>query len=260
MEVPSDFKTRASTSAAFLPLLTWSSISDHSRRTTLVPTCSINRYYDPTTDSFISVDPDLQSTVQAYVFTNDNPLNATDPSGLFCVGFNDAICPSAGLRVGQTPTSIPGDGLPTVSLSTPPLTFQTGLGFSVTVNASATVTIVGGRQNMPTLNVDSSGAVGVTAGGATIGAAPGRYGTALFGFASGSLPFGTHTYTVGGDSVTVAVTYTVSGGYFDSPGFDAYVAGSGIAVGASGAAAWWISKLACVGLGPAAGPVCTVLL
>jgi len=157
------------------------------------------------------VDPDLQLTVQAYVFTNDNPLNATDPSGLFCVGFNDAICPSAGLRVGQTPTSIPGDGLPTVSLSTPPLTFQTGLGFSVTVNASATVTIVGGRQNMPTLNVDSSGAVGVTAGGATIGAAPGRYGTSLYGFASGSLPFGTHTYTVGGDSVTVAVTYTVSG-------------------------------------------------
>ena len=64
---------------------------------------------------------------------------------------------------------------------------------------------------MPTLNVDSSGAVGVTAGGATIGAAPRRYGTSLFGFASGSLPFGTHTYTVGGDSVTVAVTYTVSG-------------------------------------------------
>jgi hypothetical protein len=198
---------------------------------TFAPNCSINRYYDPTTDSFISVDPDLQLTVQAYVFTNDNPLNATDPLGLFCVGFNDAICPSAGLRVGQTPTSIPGDGLPTVSLSTPPLTFQTGLGFSVTVNASATVTIVGGRQNMPTLNVDSSGAVGVTAGGATIGAAPGRYGTALFGFASGSLPFGTHTYTVGGDSVTVAVTYTINSDNADPGDFNTSLVGGAITGG-----------------------------
>jgi len=53
----------------------------------------INRYYDPSTDSFISVDPDLQSTDQAYVFTNDNPLNGTDPLGLFCIGlctFTDA--------------------------------------------------------------------------------------------------------------------------------------------------------------------------
>ena len=42
----------------------------------------INRYYDPTTDSFISVDPDVQQTDQPYVFVNGNPLNATDPLGL----------------------------------------------------------------------------------------------------------------------------------------------------------------------------------
>ena len=43
---------------------------------------SINRYYDPTTDQFLSVDPLVDSTGQPYVFTNDNPLNATDPLGL----------------------------------------------------------------------------------------------------------------------------------------------------------------------------------
>ena len=43
---------------------------------------SINRYYDPTTDQFLSVDPAVASTNQPYVFTNDNPLNATDPLGL----------------------------------------------------------------------------------------------------------------------------------------------------------------------------------
>jgi hypothetical protein len=44
--------------------------------------CSINRYYDPTTDQFLSVDPDVAQTDQPYVFTNDNPLNATDPLGM----------------------------------------------------------------------------------------------------------------------------------------------------------------------------------
>jgi hypothetical protein len=41
-----------------------------------------NRYYDPTTDEFLSIDPDVAATDQPYVFTNDNPLNAEDPLGL----------------------------------------------------------------------------------------------------------------------------------------------------------------------------------
>jgi hypothetical protein len=45
-------------------------------------TSAINRYYDPATDQFLSIDPDVASTDQPYVFTNDNPLNATDPLGL----------------------------------------------------------------------------------------------------------------------------------------------------------------------------------
>ena len=63
------------------------------RTTTLVPTCSINRYYDSTTDSFISVDQEMQSTDQEYVFTNDNPLNATDPLGL-CSEYVPLLCPN----------------------------------------------------------------------------------------------------------------------------------------------------------------------
>jgi hypothetical protein len=48
----------------------------------------INRYYDPTTDQFLSVDPKVSQTDQPYVFTNDSPLNATDPLGLkgwYCI-------------------------------------------------------------------------------------------------------------------------------------------------------------------------------
>ncbi len=38
-------------------------------------TSVVNRYYDPTTDQFLSIDPAVASTNQPYVFTNDNPLN-----------------------------------------------------------------------------------------------------------------------------------------------------------------------------------------
>jgi RHS repeat-associated protein len=42
----------------------------------------IGRYYDPATDQFLSVDPDVAETMQPYAFTGDDPLNATDPLGL----------------------------------------------------------------------------------------------------------------------------------------------------------------------------------
>jgi hypothetical protein len=47
-------------------------------------TSVINRYYDPTTDQFLSIDPDVATTDQPYVFTNDDPLNAEDPMGQMC--------------------------------------------------------------------------------------------------------------------------------------------------------------------------------
>jgi hypothetical protein len=49
----------------------------------------VDRYYDPTTDQFLSVDPDVAESGQPYAFTGDDPLNATDPLGLkgwYCIG------------------------------------------------------------------------------------------------------------------------------------------------------------------------------
>jgi hypothetical protein len=42
----------------------------------------INRYYDPTTAQFLSVDPAVSATQQPYAYVGDNPTNTTDPSGL----------------------------------------------------------------------------------------------------------------------------------------------------------------------------------
>jgi len=46
----------------------------------------VHRYYDPATSQFVSVDPAVASTAQAYAFANDDPLNGTDPLGLLDVG------------------------------------------------------------------------------------------------------------------------------------------------------------------------------
>jgi RHS repeat-associated protein len=40
------------------------------------------RYYDPTTAQFLTIDPELATTRQPYIYIGDNPLNGIDPAGL----------------------------------------------------------------------------------------------------------------------------------------------------------------------------------
>jgi RHS repeat-associated protein len=42
----------------------------------------LNRYYDPATGQFTSVDPDLAQTLQPYAYVNDNPVSLSDLTGL----------------------------------------------------------------------------------------------------------------------------------------------------------------------------------
>jgi RHS repeat-associated protein len=47
----------------------------------------INRYYDPQTGQFLSVDPDVNETHDPYGYTAGNPVSNTDPTGLCpCIG------------------------------------------------------------------------------------------------------------------------------------------------------------------------------
>jgi RHS repeat-associated protein len=50
----------------------------------------INRYYDPTTGVFVSVDPLVDETGQTYSYANDDPTGAVDPDGLDCGIFSFA--------------------------------------------------------------------------------------------------------------------------------------------------------------------------
>jgi hypothetical protein len=47
---------------------------------------AVGRYYDPTTGQFISVDPDVASTGAPYAFVGSDPVNASDPTGMFFTG------------------------------------------------------------------------------------------------------------------------------------------------------------------------------
>ena len=47
----------------------------------------INRYYDPGTGQFISLDPDVRQTQQPYAYANGNPVSNTDPSGDSAAGY-----------------------------------------------------------------------------------------------------------------------------------------------------------------------------
>jgi RHS repeat-associated protein len=58
---------------------------NHAPTTTNALDGSINRYYDPATGQFMSVDPLVAETGQPYEYTGDDPVNAVDPLGLFCI-------------------------------------------------------------------------------------------------------------------------------------------------------------------------------
>lgn len=50
------------------------------------------RYYDPPTGQFLSRDPAVASTLSPYGYVGGNPLNATDPTGMFCFAFWSSSC------------------------------------------------------------------------------------------------------------------------------------------------------------------------
>jgi hypothetical protein len=74
---------------------------------------TINRYYDPSTDQFLSIDPLVATTGQPYVFVNDDPLNAEDPLGdgfwqnLFCAAaLSLTLCGEVAAELPTTPSDV----------------------------------------------------------------------------------------------------------------------------------------------------------
>jgi RHS repeat-associated protein len=87
----------------------WSTASGLSQTTTFAFEGSINRYYDPATGEFLSVDPDVAETGQPYAYTDDDPVNAIDPDGLDC-GLFSVVCGAYDATAGGVKTAAADTG------------------------------------------------------------------------------------------------------------------------------------------------------
>jgi RHS repeat-associated protein len=102
---------------------------DYERTTPNASDGSFNRYYDPTTDQFLSVDPAVATTGQPYAYSGDDPVNESDPTGDFgihipgigCIGNcspskpKTFTCLPAGDYLAASTGAIPCDSGPIVS-------------------------------------------------------------------------------------------------------------------------------------------------
>ncbi len=59
------------------------------------------RYYDPSTGQFLTPDPGFATTLARYAYAEDDPLNAEDPSGLFCIVGHDPNGACRGSNLGN---------------------------------------------------------------------------------------------------------------------------------------------------------------
>ena len=212
-------------------------ISDYEALATRAVTLVVNRYYDPTTDQFLSIDPDVAQTDEPYVFTNDDPLNLADPWGLFASGGNGQsafVTQTASKKVTETTiVETGGSKPPKVTISTSVAVVPLAPGLTLTISANATIS-ERGSQSTPSLNIGSNGSVGLTADGTTVSALNG--GPAADYGVDVDIPHGSSSmsFSVGNDEVTTsisaAISYEPEGGIGFSPqrGLDADVGAAAV--------------------------------
>lgn len=175
-ETANHHEKRASRSAVFCRCPTVDSPQRKPSSDAVRPPCTatraiggrVGRYYDPATDQFLSVDPDLAETGQPYAFTADDPLNSTDPLGLGPSNQFGQNCGGDSLsNCHETPTQESGTGQGGVSGPPPQLSVPIQYsGKPVTVIDSETVTVtveadvtVSGPKPYSNITFDSNGGV-----------------------------------------------------------------------------------------------------
>jgi RHS repeat-associated protein len=172
----------------------------------------INRYYDPGTGMFFSVDPDVIETGQAYSYAGDDPVNGIDPSGLRSTSAcgTQGSCPtevSSGsicspLVTASPSSSSPYSGWPAIAGPGPSYDIPIG---PVTYVVTTSITVIG-PNSTPNVAIDPDGNL-------TLSGAAGS--SATFSWWNSSLELGgvgltsSQTFSFGeGDKATVTFTLT----------------------------------------------------
>jgi RHS repeat-associated protein len=229
----------------------------------------INRYYDPATDQFLSVDPAVADTGQPYVYVNDNPLNAADPLGLEIHGTGTATCNTQVHVIFCSGNTSGGQSVLGVIIDLPTAIYAVGIG-TVTVTNQI---IISGPYSHTQVTVNVNGDVTVTNGGHSVtysagGLAsasmdlPGAPGLAVGSDGGLSISKTTNGH-VGPDHVTLNTTATfyLEGGAPPSAFTYSLVQyGSASAVAAATFAVWWNAKPVCAAVPPPLDIACAVII
>jgi RHS repeat-associated protein len=164
----------------------------------------INRYYDPTTDEFLSIDPDVALTDQPYLYTGDDPLNLNDPLG-------DLALAAPGGIVRPTPAPKPAPVQTTLKkvVTVPITTSKTKVLMSnpvVTVTLTTSVTVTGPTAAPVGIGISiPSGDVSVTPSGSSSPVSLGGVTGVTVTPNSSSIA---STTTIGPDEMTTSITTT----------------------------------------------------
>jgi hypothetical protein len=177
-----------------------------------------NRCYDPSSDQFLSIDPALASTGQAYAFVNDNPLNSADALGLRPVVGNANQIRSETLQIRQALVAAVKKLAFSGSTSRSKSVTMGIVGGSVTITVSASVSTSIPRAPV-TATVGSDGTVTIGSVGVSTNSISASVGDATVSWSGDSLTasYG-RTIDYNGSTLTTSLsaTYTPSGG----PGFE----------------------------------------
>jgi RHS repeat-associated protein len=143
---------------------------EYQRTTTNASDGSIDRYYDPATGQFLSVDPDVAVTGQPYAYAGADPVNESDPSGRatvgICAGGNFALGP-IGLGVGDCLTrTVDRSGEDDIGIATGFIVggFNTdeNVGIYYQVSNATNLQELGKQFSFATVQVDVLGGVAVS--------------------------------------------------------------------------------------------------
>jgi RHS repeat-associated protein len=132
------------------------------------------RWYDPSTGEFLSVDPAFNATLDAYGYSDENPLDATDPSGLMLSAGGAGICNTAAAcdatksACSLNPNDCPGIVSATTSTSTTTAKVTTSSALQAKTNqGTGTISLTStttrsGTTSIATVTLSSGAATTVT--------------------------------------------------------------------------------------------------
>jgi hypothetical protein len=197
-------------------------------------TSVINRYYDPSTDQFLSIDPDVASTDQPYVFTNDDPLNAEDPLGLDPKPIASSVL----------------NAFKNVPAVTTNKTVAVDVGmFEAIITVSVSVQ---GKNSKADISINSGGEIDINVG--KLSSSFSAYGGKISSSGDITVFTTSKTATTPAQRITItaaaAVSNSSSSGGFDNGAATAGAAGSALVL------TWWLLKPVCIPAGPIGLAVC----